>query len=67
MTRAKKLTFVGCTLIFGFALIKWWTAPQLVKVNLPMSEPLPDGDYIVGHSNTSDRIRIKKGKTYVFK
>lgn len=66
MKIAKKLTQIGCALILGYTLIKWLVLPQLVEIDLPLSEPLPDGDYIVGHSDSSERIRIKGGKTYTF-
>jgi hypothetical protein len=66
MKIAKKLTIVGCTLILGYALIKWLASPRLVEVNLPLSESLPGRDYIVGHSNSSERVRIMNGKVYAF-
>lgn len=67
MKIAKKLTLIGCALILGYVLIKWLAPPQLIEIDLPPSEPLPDGDYIIGHSNSSERVRIMNSKAYAFK
>lgn len=67
MKIAKKLTLIGCTLILGYTLIKWWTTPRYIEVDLPTSKPLSDGDYIIGQGGTSERILVKGGKTYAFR
>jgi hypothetical protein len=59
----KKHLLIGCILGVGLALIKW-AMPRYIEIDMAFSEPLPDGHYIVGHSNNTDRIKIKHGKTY---
>lgn len=67
MTIAKKLTVVGCVLTLGYTLTKWWRTPQIIEINMPFSEYLPDGNYdVMGITCESDHIRIINGKTYAF-
>lgn len=68
MKIAKKLTLIGCTLLLGYTLLKWWAAPRYVEIDMQFSEPLPDGDYnVVGNTDDFDRIKIKHGKIYIIK
>ena len=48
----------------------WWTsvkwvAPQFAEIKMEISEPLEDGDYIIGHNTDNPHpIKIKDGKFY---
>lgn len=66
MKTAKKLTLAGCVVAIGFALIVW-ARPRYEEINMGLSEPLPDGVYVVGSLASSDRIQIKDGRVFARK
>ena len=48
----------------------WWTlvrwiAPRFAEIKMEISEPLEDGDYVIGHNTkNSAPIKVKNGKIY---
>ena len=66
MKTAEKLVLAGGVVAIGFVLIMW-ARPRYEEINMKLSEPLPDGDYVVGHSDSSDQIKIKGGRVFARK
>ena len=50
----------------------WWTLvrwifPQFAEIKIELSDPLPDGHYVIRHRHNTDDpypIKIKNGKIY---
>jgi hypothetical protein len=63
MKITKRYLLIGCILGVGLALIKW-AMPRYTEIDMAFSEPLPDGDYVVGHGDNPEHIKIKQGKIY---
>lgn len=66
MKTTKKLMLVGCVVAIGYALIVW-ARPRYVEVAMRFSYPLPNGDYVVGNSDSSEQIKIKDGRVFARK
>jgi len=66
MKTAEKLVLAGSVVAIGFVLLLW-ARPRYEEINMKFSESLPDGDYVVGHSDSSGQIKIKGGRVFARK
>lgn len=65
--KLNKLLLTGCVLGAGIALIKW-AVPRYEEVKMALSNPLPDGNYVILRtSGALDPIKIRDGIVYAKK
>ena len=56
---------IGKKVLQGWWTLVRWIAPQLAEIKIELSDPLSNGDYVVGHNTDGPYpIKIKNGKIY---